>query len=212
MNLSAEKLEVKKRILASACSLFALHGFNGTRIRHICRDAEVNIAAVFYYFRSKEILYISVVTEAGCRLAAAAKDSSNRLASAAPEARLTGIVESLFDVLNEDHAWIAKLLARLLSTPSEAHSGWAGLGVQRYVALLEHDMMTMAGFKTANDPIRLHALSVIGNCVFYSMAIENMPNLALGHQHPLPPPETLARHIASLSIVTLRDKNAAPGE
>ena len=43
-------------IIETAEKLFALHGFAGTSIRDISREAGINVAMVSYYFGSKEKL------------------------------------------------------------------------------------------------------------------------------------------------------------
>jgi AcrR family transcriptional regulator len=53
--------ETKEKIISAARSLFANKGFEGTSIRDIAGEAEVNIAAVNYHFVSKEKLYIQVI-------------------------------------------------------------------------------------------------------------------------------------------------------
>lgn len=55
-----DKTEARKKILQAAMSQFAEHGFAGTGVRQICEEAGVNVAAVNYYFRSKEQLYLEV--------------------------------------------------------------------------------------------------------------------------------------------------------
>lgn len=47
----------KNRILEVAGPIFARKGFNNTTIREICAEANVNQAAINYYFNSKENLY-----------------------------------------------------------------------------------------------------------------------------------------------------------
>ena len=49
--------ETRKKILDTACRLFAEKGYRGTTVAVICRTAEANIAAVNYHFGSKENLY-----------------------------------------------------------------------------------------------------------------------------------------------------------
>ena len=51
----------KEQILEKAELLFAEHGFEGTSIRALAREAEVNIAMVSYYFGSKEKLFEALV-------------------------------------------------------------------------------------------------------------------------------------------------------
>lgn len=51
----------RDRIVATAGPLFAHHGYAGTAIRDITRDAEVNVGAVTYHFGSKRELYHAVL-------------------------------------------------------------------------------------------------------------------------------------------------------
>ena len=52
------------QILAAARELFAENGFRDTTVRMIARRANVNGAAVNYYFRSKEALYEAIFDQA----------------------------------------------------------------------------------------------------------------------------------------------------
>src|SRR5579871_6396627 len=56
----------RERILEAAGEVFAEKGFKGTTVREIIDRAGVNIAAVNYYFRDKERLYIETVKHAAC--------------------------------------------------------------------------------------------------------------------------------------------------
>lgn len=51
----------KESILDVAERLFAKNGFAGTSIRAIVEEAEVNIAAINYHFKSKEGLFMAVI-------------------------------------------------------------------------------------------------------------------------------------------------------
>ena len=53
--------ETKDRILDSAESLFAEHGFATTSLRQITTEAGVNLAAVNYHFQSKDSLILAVL-------------------------------------------------------------------------------------------------------------------------------------------------------
>ncbi|MBI2517948.1 MAG: TetR/AcrR family transcriptional regulator [Opitutae bacterium] len=54
-------LSSQTRILDAAERLFAEHGFNGTSLRQLATEAEVNLAAANYHFNSKEALYLEVI-------------------------------------------------------------------------------------------------------------------------------------------------------
>lgn len=55
-------MSTKNKILDSAEVLFAEHGFNGTSLREITRNADVNLAAVNYHFGSKKELIKAVMS------------------------------------------------------------------------------------------------------------------------------------------------------
>lgn len=53
--------DTKTTILDVAERLFAQNGFAGTSIRAIVEEAEVNIAAINYHFKSKEGLFLAII-------------------------------------------------------------------------------------------------------------------------------------------------------
>lgn len=55
-------MSTKTKILNAAKNLFAEHGFNGTSLREITGQAEVNLAAVNYHFGSKKELIKAVMS------------------------------------------------------------------------------------------------------------------------------------------------------
>ena len=60
----------KSRIVSAATELFATKGYDSTSVKDICSKAKVNIAAIHYYFGSKEKLYKQLIqTFGGSRVA-----------------------------------------------------------------------------------------------------------------------------------------------
>lgn len=53
----------KSKILKSATKLFARKGFDGVSIREICKDADVNICMISYYFGGKQELYRGIIED-----------------------------------------------------------------------------------------------------------------------------------------------------
>lgn len=50
----------RKKLLRAAAELFAEKGFDAVSTRDLCNKAEVNVAAISYYFGGKEGLYLEV--------------------------------------------------------------------------------------------------------------------------------------------------------
>lgn len=58
--MNSREKDTKEKILEVANDLFAEKGFNGTSIRDIAKNADVNLSAVNYHFSNKENLYAQV--------------------------------------------------------------------------------------------------------------------------------------------------------
>jgi TetR/AcrR family transcriptional regulator len=80
--------ESRAAILQAAAYEFAEHGIAGARTDSIAREARVNKALLYYYFKDKETLYSAVLDEA-----------------------FSGLKKSVFDVLNSDLPPRDKILA-----------------------------------------------------------------------------------------------------
>jgi len=205
-NSSAPALSVHDRVLQAACDLFAEKGFHGTHLREICQSASTNVAGVCYHFESKEGLYQAVMMEAGQRLSDldVAFVSSPHLP---PEKRLLAQVESLLQRLGSKRAWIAKLLAReLVDCASRDHSYAA--------SRLEHDsILIQAALRkldaSDSETIRFHAITLIAECVFYSLAGAN-PQHPLNQLVVIPSTGKLAQFLAQQSTKAIQTESEQP--
>lgn len=59
----AREADVRERIFASALRHFSQKGFAATSLREVSIDAQTTKPMIYYYFKSKEGLYGSIVTE-----------------------------------------------------------------------------------------------------------------------------------------------------
>jgi TetR/AcrR family transcriptional regulator len=87
--------EARTRILEAALSEFAAHGLAGARTERIAAAAGVNKAMLYYYFDSKEKLYVAALEMTATRV----RDSSMAvfLTSATPGERLVRTALNHFD-------------------------------------------------------------------------------------------------------------------
>ncbi|KAF0815459.1 putative HTH-type transcriptional regulator YttP [Andreprevotia sp. IGB-42] len=145
---SAKAQETSVRILDAAEILFVEHGFDGTSMRLITQSAAVNIAAVNYYFGSKDGLYRAVFerrTEPFAKLTIANIDALEREKTApGAEDIVDAFIKSALQ-LGSDPALggltFVKLLARAYVEPhpilKESMPRRYGEVVRRYAAALQ---------------------------------------------------------------------------
>jgi AcrR family transcriptional regulator len=200
---SSSNTLIKGRLLAAGRRLFSERGIRGTDFREICRRAGVDLPTASRHFRCKEELYEAVVSDASFQLATAAQRLSKLPDDIPSETRLYRIIASLFTKLGEQHARIARLVARQMADPAGESAGWVGLGLEKYFLLLQEEMHKMLDLQGDHEVVRLHALTIVSQCLFYCLAGENLPQVFLRLEEPLAPRETLVRHIASLSLSDL---------
>ena len=85
--------ESRAAILQAAAHEFAEHGIAGARTDAIAREARVNKALLYYYFKDKETLYGAVLDDAFSGLKKTVfRGARQRLAAARKDARLCGRV------------------------------------------------------------------------------------------------------------------------
>ena len=58
--MNKEEKDTRSKILDVAQKLFAKKGFDGTSVREIAKEADVNVAAINYHFKHKSALYWEV--------------------------------------------------------------------------------------------------------------------------------------------------------
>ncbi len=69
--MARPRTDIAPRILAAARARFLAHGVDGASLRDIARDAKTSIGMVYYYFPTKDALFMAVVEEVYTRLLAA---------------------------------------------------------------------------------------------------------------------------------------------
>ena len=120
--------DTRDRILRAASDLFAATGFKGTTLREITERAGANLAAVNYYFRSKDDLIISTIEEAVRPLVAARMQALQKcLQQASPhsptiEQMATALVSPLLTFSKGENRNRLLLLMQIRSEPEGQHN------------------------------------------------------------------------------------------
>src|SRR5688572_15313158 len=55
--------DIQERIVHAARALFLQQGVDGASLRQIATDADTNIGMIYYYFKTKDDLFLGVVEE-----------------------------------------------------------------------------------------------------------------------------------------------------
>tara|TARA_B100000965_G_C19445290_1_gene692750 strand:+ start:30 stop:662 length:633 start_codon:yes stop_codon:yes gene_type:complete len=157
------------RLLEAAGEIFASEGFDGATVRSICARADANVAAVHYHFGDKESLYREVVDYAFAQL----HERFPRPAlppAGGLEHQLRSHVEALLARLFKASAsWHGRLLAREMANPGPALPQVAERYMRPQVEALE-ELLGAVRPDLDLPARRLHALSLIAQCVFFRHA------------------------------------------
>jgi len=112
----------RERVLEAASEVFARSGYRDATIQEICSSARANIAAVNYYFGSKEKLYRTVwehltkaVHEPSYKAIRQGTDPEERLRQI-----IAGRVRNAFD--DGPGGRLRRLLNREMANPTQAHA------------------------------------------------------------------------------------------
>ena len=92
--------EVRKRLLSGATALFASKGYAATTVREIVERAGVTKPVLYYYFHSKEGIYLDLMREPFGRFSAEVEETLHAAGSARD--RLFGLCLMAYDIVVEN--------------------------------------------------------------------------------------------------------------
>jgi AcrR family transcriptional regulator len=196
--------DTRHRLLQAAGQLFAERGFEGTTVREICQHARVaNIAAVNYYFRDKEHLYIEAVKSA-CQDQEQAAPLPDWAPGTPPEAKLRDFIKTLVNrMLGENRpAWVRQLFLRELAHPTAACAEF----VQNIVRPNAEVLGRILAELLPDVPLRkrrLIAFSIVGQCFFHRFAQPIVALLVGDEEVRSYDSALLAEHITQFSFAAL---------
>jgi AcrR family transcriptional regulator len=123
-------LATRRRIIECAGALFAERGYAETSSKQITESAGVNVAAVNYYFGSREKLYTAVLEEVDRRLIGLDVLTKLDGDSLSAEATFARIVETITAGMSDRGGWPAMLWAREILNPSPMFADMLRDGVE----------------------------------------------------------------------------------
>lgn len=193
------------RLLQVAVEVFAECGFREATVREICSRANVNVASVNYYFRSKEALYAQAL--------AFAFQEANRLypqnaildKGLPPEQRLTLFIGNFIHKLLDDSqlGLHSKLIAREIADPTKALDEIIETTIVPQFALLEEIIRQILKTSVDKAVVQRCLLSIIGQCLMFKHSrsiIDRLYPELIADESSI---QASAEHIAQFSLAAL---------
>jgi len=198
--------ETRQRLLMAAGEVFAEQGFHSTTVRDICRQAGVNIAAVSYYFHSKEDLYAAVCTYFLDLSVNKYSPALGITEGASAQERLHTFIRSLlFSMLEKGRpSWHEKLVTREMNSPTGALDIVVETTIKPRNKLLSSLVKEFLGAAAPDDVIRRCCLSIIGQCLHYHYAQPVIQRLYPKQKFDAAGIEAIAAHITRFSLYALQ--------
>jgi AcrR family transcriptional regulator len=197
--------DTKTKLLQAAGQIFADKGFEAATVREICRLANVgNIAAVNYYFRDKETLYLETVRHAyASRMSKLPRPDWPP--DMAPADKLRRFLQAMMATLLEgpDEPWQRQLIMRELTNPSPGCIEFVRNLARPTFELLLSILDEILPSETPAARRHLLALSIIGQCVYHRMARPIVGMLVGQEEFSTYEAARLADHVASFSLAAL---------
>jgi AcrR family transcriptional regulator len=195
--------DTQKRLLEAAGPVFAAKGFAGATVREICHRAEANLAAVNYYFRDKERLYIETVKSAlDCQAESVPPPSWPAGTPASVKLRdfIKMLLQRMFDARSPD--WHRQLILRELAQPTTACTE---LVQERIRPLAEMLAQLIAELLPDVSELRRHliAFSIVGQCFYHRVARPVVEILVGKEEFQTYDQQLLAEHITRFSLAAL---------
>lgn len=193
----------RERLLEAAGEIFAEKGFKGATVRDIIDRAGANLAAVNYYFRDKERLYIEAVKHAAC-----CEPEEPQLEwppDTPPAEKLCDVIRfQLLKFLDPNRpAWLARLIMRELTQPSGACAELVREYIEPRSKVLIGILRELMPPDTPQRKLFLTAFSIVGQCHFYCTHRPIIRLLIGEDEYQRLDPATLAEHITQFTLRAL---------
>jgi TetR/AcrR family transcriptional regulator, regulator of cefoperazone and chloramphenicol sensitivity len=194
------------RLLHTAIEVFAERGFRATTVREICTRANVNVASVNYYFRSKEALYSNAV--------ALAIQEANQLypmlqaqdESLPPERRLELFIDNfLHKLLDDSHlGYHSRMITREIAEPTKTLDDIVATAIKPQFTLLGSIVRQVLGATIDDADVNRCLFSIVGQCLVFKHSrsiVERLHPELIADDFAI---KQTAEHIAKFSLLALQ--------
>jgi AcrR family transcriptional regulator len=204
-----ENADTRGRLLDAARVIFAEKGYHHATIAEICERAGANIAAVNYYFRSKDNLYVQAWREAFARSVAAHPPDGGAAADAPPEDRLRGRIRALIERVADPESHTFDIVRKELANPTGLLAETMHEAIEPIRQGMTGVVEELLGPAAPPEAVRLCEMSVLTQCIHFVMRERFRRSLPEGARLPGPPPldvdlDTVIDHVFRFSLAGIR--------
>src|SRR5271156_5229506 len=194
--------ESRAAILHAAAKEFAELGIAGARTDAIAREARVNKALLYYYFKDKETLYGAVLDDAFSGMKSRVFQALD--SDSPPREKIIAYVGAYFDFIASNQVY-PKLMQREMMRAREGRSEHIDRLVKTYfqpvyrrVGELLHKGIAEGEFRPV-DPVHF-VPSMVAMIIFYFSSAPVMQRIV--HFNPLTPQRIAERRVAVLDFIS----------
>ena len=199
-SLSHDK-EIPARIIHAAAQIFSLHGYKGARVRDVVRVADVNLAAVNYYFGGKEGLYASTLAElTSSREILLPRDDRQIDPVELLREHITAMLQRSLEM--GDNTKLSRILAHEAMEPTPYFERAINASIKPEFDRLIQLVRRIAQSPLSDQNARILALSIMGQCYFHLFASPAVRVLLEGK--PVGPPDFLAECLTQFAVGAIR--------
>jgi AcrR family transcriptional regulator len=201
------------RLLDAAGVVFAGKGYHHATVAEICDRAGANIAAVNYYFRSKDNLYVEAWRQAFGRSVAAHPPDGGVAADAPAEDRFRGRIRALIQRVADPNSIEFEIIHKELANPTGLLSEPMSEAIEPIRRGMSGVIRELLGPDAPDEAVRLCEMSVLTPCIHFVMRDRLRRTLPEGTHLPGPPPldvdlATIVDHIYRFSLAGLEEVRA----
>lgn len=189
----------QERLLEAASHIFANEGFKAAKVRDIVDKADVNLAAVNYYYGGKEGLYAAVMRH---HITLAEQQYQYQTDVTLPAEKqlfhfIHNLMRRLFD--QGSPSLIARLMAWEMTDPSSVWKGVMDSYVHLQSDMLDKIIYQLVGEDTVMETVINCRFSIYGQCLLYYYSRHALRHLRPGLEYSIADIDRLTDHIYHFS-------------
>jgi AcrR family transcriptional regulator len=155
---------IKVRLLKSACEVFAEKGYRDATVAEICERAGANIAAVNYYFGSKDAIYVEAWRLSFQRSLEKYPADGGIPSSASAEQRLQGRISSIIRRFSDPQSHEFDIMHKELANPTGLLSEVKHKTIEPLRQGLVSIIRELLGEKATEQQVLLCQMSIRAQC------------------------------------------------